>query len=178
MSSALSVKLDGCLLSRSDIWSSCWCVLSRVSGLREGDGDTAVAAEWNRWWMTCQNEPCRLHRRLYWQPQLLHLPFSISKANRGSCRPQMGHVNIAPVIAHLSTSHLKEQVSAAALLNETCCNGQTYKGKQWNEVATQGGVSNSRFVVSCRCAIGKDLAEYKPCWCGQNISVLWSDHPI
>lgn len=32
------------------------------------------------------------------------LAFSISKANRGSRRPQTWHVNIAPVIAHLSVS--------------------------------------------------------------------------
>lgn len=105
LSSALSVKQDGCLVSQRDIWSSCWCVLSGVSGLWEGDSDTAVAAEWNQWWMTCQNGPRCLPRRLCWQAQLSRLTFSISRANRGSCWPQMWHVNIAPVIAHLSTSH-------------------------------------------------------------------------
>lgn len=99
------MKQDGCLLSQRDIWSSCWCVLSGVSGLWEEDSDTAAAAEWNQWWMACQNGPRCRPRRLCWQAQLSHLAFSISRANRGSCWPQMWHVNIAPVIAHLSTSH-------------------------------------------------------------------------
>lgn len=79
-------------------------VLSGVSVLWERSSDTAVAAKWNQWWMTCQNGPRRLPRRLCWQPQLSHLTFGISRANRGSCWPQMWHMNIAPVIAHLSLS--------------------------------------------------------------------------
>lgn len=107
---ALAVNQDSCLFSQSDIWSSCWCIFSGVSGLwggGKGDSDTAVAAEWNQWWMTCQTRPRCLLRRLYWQAHFSNLTVWISRANPRSCWLQMLYVNITLVIAHLSTSHLK-----------------------------------------------------------------------
>lgn len=105
---------------------------------RQRDSDTAVAAEWNQWWMTCQNGPRCLHRRLYWQAQLSHLTFSISRANHRSCWPQMWHMNIAPVIAHLSTSHSQR----AAFTQLRCWMKLVVKDK--------GKRSISHFVPLCR----------------------------
>lgn len=86
---------------------------------RSGDSDTAAAAEWNQWWMTCQKGPHCLAWRLYWQAHLSHLAFGINGANPRSSEPWMGCMNIAPLIAHLSPSDLggtKKWVFTATLL--------------------------------------------------------------
>lgn len=155
-SSVLSVKQAGCLWFSGDIWSSCWCVLSGVSSMWEGDSDTAVAAEWNQWWMTCQNGPCWLSRRLYWQAQLLHLKFSISWANRGSCRPQMWHVKIRSVIAHLSMSH--SQITRLYFWMNLDVKHE-YKKRNW--IPTKGSVKHVSLIKNCL----KVLITEKCCWC-------------
>lgn len=103
ITAGFSLLSPACHRSGRDIWPSS-CVSSVRSVVCERDGDTSAAVKWKRWWMTCQNGPRRLPRRLRWQAQGSRLTFSINRANRGSRWPQTWHMNIASVIAHLSMS--------------------------------------------------------------------------